>query len=279
MNDFNNPDRQALAREFREAVEAQLLPKALEVDIRAVQQASRRLDRKLFAKQTRINQIFIAIHEGSGAGQRIGRLPEPREGEMKLKDIVGSRLDFFERQLVFEAVGVAIASWRLAAADPRMTTEKRKRRRGRIDRLRRVEARVGDAASENIGGGQMKRKEVFIATKPLNGNLPSELCRLRAVHHVRDAARILSDGTHDFPLEKRGSVADCVRQWNRLRSISKAWEVTMSKGQPHSADGQPIVSVAVGGNYDWGMIEQVNRACTAWLLKRGIVWEEETRWR
>lgn len=53
----------------------------------------------------------------------------------------------------------------------------------------------------------------------------------------------------------------------------------MSKGQPDSIGGQPFVSIASGGNYDWGLIEQVNRACTAWLPKRGIVWQEETRWR
>ena len=49
-------------------------------------------------------------------------------------------------------------------------------------------------------------------TQSLSGSLPAELTRLRTLHHVHDAARLLTDGIHDFPIDKRGSVADVVRQ-------------------------------------------------------------------
>jgi hypothetical protein len=62
-------------------------------------------------------------------------------------------------------------------------------------------------------------KEVHVA---VDGHFPAELTRLRAMHHCRDAARILSDGVHDFPVEKRGSIAECVRQLEHVEEQLKS---------------------------------------------------------
>jgi hypothetical protein len=55
----------------------------------------------------------------------------------------------------------------------------------------------------------------------LNGHFPAELTRLGSLHHRHDAARSLTDGIHDFPLEKRGSIADVVRQLENVEERLK----------------------------------------------------------
>jgi len=41
--------------------------------------------------------------------------------------------------------------------------------------------------------------------------LKLEVARLRAQHHVHDAARIIGDATHDIPASKKGQYADIIR--------------------------------------------------------------------
>jgi len=54
-----------------------------------------------------------------------------------------------------------------------------------------------------------------------NGHFLAELTRLRSLHHCHDAARLLTDGIHDFPLEKRGSIVDVVRQLENVEERLK----------------------------------------------------------
>jgi hypothetical protein len=65
----------------------------------------------------------------------------------------------------------------------------------------------------------MNRKE------SLNGNLPAELARLRALHHVHDSARILTDSVTSFPIEKRKAVGEIIRSAEALEGKLKDLEV------------------------------------------------------
>ena len=104
----------------------------------------------------------------------------------------------------------------------------------------------------------------------LNGHFLAELTRLRSLHHRHDVARSLTDGIHDFPLEKRGSIADVVRQLENVEQCLK------QLGGNH-ASGRPILSGVRedGTDPEWGWIQQVDRACSAFLLKGGILYREE----
>ena len=48
------------------------------------------------------------------------------------------------------------------------------------------------------------------------------------------------------------------------------------KGQAFSAGGRPLVTGSdADHDRDWGWIQELDRACTAWLRKRGILYREE----
>jgi hypothetical protein len=49
------------------------------------------------------------------------------------------------------------------------------------------------------------------------------------------------------------------------------------KGGAFSAGGLPIVYRVPRDRRDWGLIQQLGRACTAWLLRRGI-YDQEGGW-
>ena len=81
-------------------------------------------------------------------------------------------------------------------------------------RCARLEVESRPIAGAEPGRSGMKKQS-------RNGHFLAELTRLRSLHHCHDAARSLTNGIHDFPLEKRGSIADVVRQLENVEECLK----------------------------------------------------------
>jgi hypothetical protein len=104
----------------------------------------------------------------------------------------------------------------------------------------------------------------------LNGHFPAELTRLRSLHH---AARLEST-----IFRWKNAVRSQTSFANWRTSKNATLEGTMRrKDEAFSGGGRPILSGVRedGTDPEWEWIQQVDRACSAFLLKGGILYREE----